>query len=219
MRYFFIDDEANLYYLSSLARLQKVVRLSSNFKDIRTKLAQMGEKYLALSKYNPLQPRHYQSDAILPFSNRTCIDIKEKEAKDDRGYQLFGLIDEDTPLLYEEIMRLTGRKKVEQPKRKSVLEDEKNRQELRTEQFVRQFLDSQERFKMEHVGEGNNEVDFQGDGPAREANGKGVQTIIKEGLTYTGYFQNGKKHGAGLLVSESLDSLSCEFIDDELAGI
>jgi hypothetical protein len=72
---------------------------------------------------------------------------------------------------------------------------------------------------MENVVEGSNDVDFQGDGPASEASGKGVQTMIKEGLTYTGYFSKGKKHGAGLLVSESLDSLSCEFIDDELAGI
>ena len=60
---------------------------------------------------------------------------------------------------------------------------------------------------MENVG--NNEVDFQGDGPANEANGKGVQTMIKEGFTYTGYFREGKKHGAGLLVSQSLDSLNC----------
>jgi hypothetical protein len=53
----------------------------------------MGEKSLSLAKYNPLPPRHYQSEAILPFSNRTCIDIREKETKDERGYQLFGLID------------------------------------------------------------------------------------------------------------------------------
>ena len=42
MRYFFIDDEANLFYLSSLARLQKLIRLSSDFKDIKAKLIQLG---------------------------------------------------------------------------------------------------------------------------------------------------------------------------------
>lgn len=72
---------------------------------------------------------------------------------------------------------------------------------------------------MNLVGEDNQEVEFQGDGPAEHANGKGVQTLIKEGITYTGYFKDGKKHGDGLLVSESLDSLSCEFIEDELVGI
>lgn len=76
MRYFFIDDEGNLFYLSSLARLQKVIRLSSDFKDIKTKLSKMGEKCLSLAKYNTNLPRHYQSEAILPFSNRTCIDIR-----------------------------------------------------------------------------------------------------------------------------------------------
>ena len=80
---------------------------------------------------------------------------------------LFGLIDEDTPLLYEEMLRLTGKKKVEPIKRKSVLEDEKNKQEVRTEEFVKKFLHHQERFKMENVGTNNNEVDFQGDGPAK----------------------------------------------------
>jgi hypothetical protein len=85
---------------------------------------------------------------------------------------------------------------------------------------VLNFLSKQEeRFKMDRVGENNNEVEFQGEGLATEANGKGVQTLIKEGLSYTGYFKNGKKHGVGLLVSETLDSLNCEFIDDELTGI
>mgnify|MGYP000212240110 CR=1 FL=1 len=78
-------------------------------------------------------------------------------------------------------------------------------------------MKNEEKFKMENVG--SNEVDFQGDGPATEANGKGVETMIKEGLTYTGFFQDGKKHGGGLLVSDSLDSLNCEFLDDELTGI
>ena len=72
---------------------------------------------------------------------------------------------------------------------------------------------------MEHVGEENGEIEFQGDMPANEASGKCVQTLIKEGITYTGYFKNGKKHGVGLLVSDSLDSLDCEFLDDQLAGI
>lgn len=61
MRYFFIDDEANLFYLSSLARLQKIIRLSSDFKDIKVKLTKMGEKCLSLSKYTTSPPRHYQS--------------------------------------------------------------------------------------------------------------------------------------------------------------
>ena len=82
MRYFFIDDEGNLFYLSSLARLQKVIRLSADFKEIKNKLNKMGEKSLSLTKYNTTAPRHYQSEAILPFSNRTCIDIREKESKD-----------------------------------------------------------------------------------------------------------------------------------------
>lgn len=59
----------------------------------------------------------------------------------------------------------------------------------------------QDRFKMSRVGEESNEVEFQGEGVASEANGKGVQTLMKEGLSYTGYFREGKKHGAGLLVS------------------
>lgn len=55
--------------------------------------------------------------------------------------------------------------------------------------------------------------------PANEANGKCVQTLIKQGVSYTGNFNQGMKNGPGLLVSENLDSLNCEFIDDELVGI
>ncbi len=32
IRYFFLDDDANLIYISSLARLQKIIRLSADLK-------------------------------------------------------------------------------------------------------------------------------------------------------------------------------------------
>lgn len=62
---------------------------------------------------------------------------------------------------------------------------------------------------MIHATEENTEIEFQGDMPAGEASGKCVETLIREGITYTGFFKAGKKHGIGLLVSESLDSLDC----------
>lgn len=67
---------------------------------------------------------------------------------------------------------------------------------------------------MANLNEENKDVEFQGDMPAAEASGKCVETLIKEGITYTGHFRNGLKNGPGLLVSESLDSLDCEFLDD-----
>jgi hypothetical protein len=73
-------------------------------------------------------------------------------------------------------------------------------------------MQNESRFRMDLVGKNNQEVEFQGEGSATEANGKGVQTLIKEGITYTGYFKDGKKHGEGLLVSQTLDPLKCEFI-------
>ena len=42
----------------------------------------MGEKNFSLGKYQVGPPRNYATEAILPFSNRTCIDIREKEGKD-----------------------------------------------------------------------------------------------------------------------------------------
>ena len=38
-------------------------------------------------------------------------------------------------------------------------------------------------------------------------------------FTYTGEFFMGKKHGKGLLVSAELDSLACEYLEDEIVGI
>ena len=51
------------------------------------------------------------------------------------------------------------------------------------------------------------------------AEGQGKQILIEGGITYSGSFKGGKKHGIGYLVNENLDTLECEFIDDELAGI
>lgn len=42
IRYFFLDDDANLFYIVSLARLQKVVRMSRNFAEIKIKLVKLG---------------------------------------------------------------------------------------------------------------------------------------------------------------------------------
>jgi hypothetical protein len=61
MRYFFIDDDANLFYVASLPRLQKVIRLASDFKQIRSKLSKLGEKSFSLSKYTVTGPRNYSS--------------------------------------------------------------------------------------------------------------------------------------------------------------
>ena len=42
LRYFFIDDNANLFYIVSLPRLQKVIRLSKNFPEIKSRLEKAG---------------------------------------------------------------------------------------------------------------------------------------------------------------------------------
>ena len=86
------------------------------------RLEKAGERCFSLQKYQILQPKTYHSEAVLPFSNRTCIELKEKEPKgEEKYYQVFGLIDEDTPLLYDEILVLIGKKKRDVVKRKSVI--------------------------------------------------------------------------------------------------
>lgn len=55
-------------------------------------------------------------------------------------------------------MRLTGRKKVENLKRKSVIEDEKNKHEERTLDFFKRFIANEERFKMINLGGENKDV-------------------------------------------------------------
>lgn len=51
IRYFFLDDDANLYYILSLARLQKVIRMSKNLQEIKSKLVKMGERCFSIKKY------------------------------------------------------------------------------------------------------------------------------------------------------------------------
>lgn len=42
---------------------------------------------------------------------------------------------------------------------------------------------------------------------------------MNEGFSFNGKFSGGKKHGKGYLVNSNLDTLYCEFIDDQISGI
>ena len=52
-----------------------------------------------------------------------------------------------------------------------------------------------------------------------KAEGNGKQILISQGITFNGQFRMGMKNGAGYLVNELLNTLQCDFINDELAGI
>lgn len=73
LRYFFIDNEANLFYVPSLPRIQKAIRVSKNIKEIKTKLVKLGERSLDLNKYVVTPPKQYPGEAVIPFSNRVCF--------------------------------------------------------------------------------------------------------------------------------------------------
>lgn len=50
--------------------------------------------------------------------------MREKDSKnDEKIYQIFGLSDEDTGLIYEEILHLTGKGKKITNKRQSILQE------------------------------------------------------------------------------------------------
>jgi len=57
-----------------------------------------------------------------------------------KPYKIFGFLDEDTPLLHHEIEVLTGRKKVETIKRKSIIEDEKNKLDKKLSEFFEVYV-------------------------------------------------------------------------------
>ena len=94
IRYFFLDDDANLFYIVSLARLHKSIRISKHISEIKTKLLKMGERSFNIKKYEFSAPKLYSSDAVLPMSNRTYIEMREKDIKEEEKiYKVFGLID------------------------------------------------------------------------------------------------------------------------------
>lgn len=68
---------------------------------------------------------------------------------------------------------------------------------------------------------GDKSTDNQYDGELAEgkAQGKGKQILVSKGVTYSGVFKEGKKHGRGYLVNKNLDTMECQFLNDELAGI
>lgn len=76
LRYFFIDDDANLFYVNSLARIHKAMRFSKDITQMKIKLMKLGERFLDLKKYQISAPKSYSTEAVIPFSNRLCFDIK-----------------------------------------------------------------------------------------------------------------------------------------------
>ena len=84
--------------------------------------------------------------------------------------------------------------------------------------FFDAFISKQTQFKMQ--AEPSEDNQYEGDkSDSGQAKGNGKQILISEGITYSGRFDEGKKHGAGYLVNEHLNTLECDFIEDELAGI
>lgn len=61
LRYFFIDDGANLFYIANLPRLQKVIRVCKDLSEIKTKLEKSGERSFNLQKYQISAIRSYHS--------------------------------------------------------------------------------------------------------------------------------------------------------------
>lgn len=120
-------------------------------------------------------------------------------------------------------MVLTGRKKKSINKRKSIIEEEKEKEEKVPTIFFENFKKNEELFLMPEPSEGEAQEEkdnqYAGDVKDKMANGKGKQVLISKGFTFSGTFVNGKKHGEGYLVNENLDTLECQFLDDRLVGI
>lgn len=73
LRYFFIDDDANLYYIANLPRLLKITKISKSNSEIKKRLEQTGEKSFHLSQYIFKAPKAYSTESVIPFCNRTYI--------------------------------------------------------------------------------------------------------------------------------------------------
>ncbi len=69
---------------------------------------------------------------------------------------------------------------------------------------VEEVEDKEERRK-EEVEENQ----YEGEKVEGLAEGQGKQILVGEGITYSGTFKGGKKHGAGYLVNGNLDTLEC----------
>lgn len=61
LRYFFLDNEANMFYIASLPRLQKVAQVSKDLRDLKNRLVKLGEKSLPLASYNFNAPQKYNT--------------------------------------------------------------------------------------------------------------------------------------------------------------
>jgi hypothetical protein len=90
IHYFFLDDKNRLYLAHSLARLQKILRVVTSVEEVARQLARAGEKSIQLEKYAVSDVKTMVNDGILPFTNRTYVEIKDKET--GKELKLFSLV-------------------------------------------------------------------------------------------------------------------------------
>lgn len=97
-----------MYYIVNLPKLQKIIRLSRDCKEVKARLVKLGEKCFNLNNYEVTGPKAYNTESVLPFCNRTCIEMREKEPKEQKdpkdqktAYMLLGFLDEDTYSIHE----------------------------------------------------------------------------------------------------------------------
>ena len=79
IQYFFIDDKGRLNLTSCLARLQRVLRVAETIEEAAQQLVGAGEKSVALEKYANGEIKHLVNDGVLPFTNRSYVEIRDRD--------------------------------------------------------------------------------------------------------------------------------------------
>lgn len=98
IQYFFVDDRGRLHLINCLPRLQRVLRVTESVEEAAEQLVSAGEKSVSLEKYVVGEIKLLVNDGVLPFTNRSYVEIRDRES--GKELKLIPLVEDDIAELH-----------------------------------------------------------------------------------------------------------------------
>ena len=243
--YFFVDNEYRLFYTSSHLTISRLVNQKS-IQEISEKFLRNEIPFVTIggNKINSVKVFDYELQQV---PQTRCFDVQISQVPQKQYFKsllIFGMSDDDIQPIFEffqdyernaQQFRQSYKKPAAQVSLvlEPILQNTNslpepladNAQALLTHlaaDLLAKDAVSQEDEKLNqqsHVVNEQEGIMFSGKLRNGAPHGQGTRFFNNQGVSYIGEFRNGKKHGLGYFVNSNLDTIYCEFINDQPVGI
>lgn len=218
IQYFFVDNRGHLVLTSCLSRLQRAFRVADSAEEVAQYLTRAGEKSVGLEKYAVGDIKQLTNDGVLPFTNRSYVEIRDRDT--NKELKLIPLVEEDIGELHailkdgrkQKSEKLTSHFREIKQKEARVMEGlfslyQRLEPQLRLQpvELGKLQITSEEK----QIAELNSNLHYLGHFKEGLPEGEGKEVLVEEGISYNGWFRRGQKSGPGYLVNSNLDTLYC----------